>query len=57
MEKFGESKISKLSNHVKDIMIKEIAYKQFQSFDLKLEKSVANDDLSIMYKILQTMTW
>jgi hypothetical protein len=57
MEKFGESKISKLSNHVEDIMIKEIAYKQFQSFDLKLEKSVANDDLSIMYKILQTMTW
>ena len=57
MEKFGESKISKLSNHVEDIMIKEIAYKQFQSFNLKLEKSVANDDLSIMYKILQTMTW
>ena len=47
MEEFGKSKISKLSNHVEDNMTKEGADKQFESFNLKLEKIVANDDLSI----------
>ena len=45
LEEFGERKISKLTNHVEDIMISE---GQFQSSDLKLKKSVANDDLPIM---------
>ena len=48
MEEFGESKISKLSNYVEDNMIKEGADKQFYSFNLKLEKSVVNNDLSVM---------
>jgi hypothetical protein len=48
VEEFGESKISKLSNYVEDNMIKEGADKQFRSFNLKLEKPVVNNDLSIM---------
>jgi len=36
---FGESKILKLSNHVKDNVIKD-ADKKIQSFDLKLERSI-----------------
>jgi predicted ATPase len=45
LEEFGERKISKLTNHVEDIVIRE---GQFQSFDLKLKKLVANDDLPVM---------
>ena len=45
MKEFGERKISKSANHVEDIMIRK---GQFQSFDLKLTKSVANDDLPLM---------
>jgi hypothetical protein len=48
VEEFDESKISKLSNHVEDNVIKEGADKQFQSFDLKLEKPMVNNNLSIM---------
>lgn len=48
MKEFGESKISKLSNHVEDNVIKEGVGKQFQSFDPKLEKLVVDDDLSVM---------
>ena len=48
MKEFGESKISKLSNHVEDNMIKEGVGKQFQSFDPKLEKLMVDDDLSLM---------
>jgi len=48
VEEFGESKISKLSNYVEDNMIKEGADKQFRSFNLKLEKPVVNNDLSVM---------
>jgi len=42
---FGERKISKLTNHVEDIIIRE---GQFQPFDLKLKKLVANNDLPVM---------
>jgi predicted ATPase len=45
LEEFGERKISKLTNHVEDIVIRE---GQFQSFDLKLKKLVASDDLPVM---------
>jgi predicted ATPase len=45
LEEFGERKISKLTNHVEDIIIRE---GQFQPFDLKLKKLVANDDLPVM---------
>jgi hypothetical protein len=48
VKEFGESKISKLSNHVEDNMIKEGVGKQFQSFDPKLEKLMVDDDLSVM---------
>jgi len=48
VKEFGESKISKLSNHVEDNMIKEGVGKQFQSFDPKLEKLMVDDDLSLM---------
>ena len=48
MKEFGESKISKLSNHVEDNVIKEGVGKQFQSFDPKLEKLMVDDDLSLM---------
>jgi hypothetical protein len=48
VEEFDESKISKLSNHIEDNVIKEGADKQFQSFDLKLEKPMVNNNLSIM---------
>jgi hypothetical protein len=48
VKEFGESKISKLSNHVEDNVIKEGVGKQFQSFDPKLEKLVVDDDLSVM---------
>lgn len=48
MKEFNESKISKLSNHVEDNVIKEGVGKQFQSFDPKLEKLVVDDDLSVM---------
>jgi hypothetical protein len=48
VKEFSESKISKLSNHVEDNVIKEGVGKQFQSFDLKLEKLVVDDDLSVM---------
>lgn len=48
MEEFDEYKISKLSNHVEDNVIKEGVGKQFQSFDPKLEKLVVDDDLSVM---------
>jgi len=43
LEEFGERKISKLTNHVEDIVMG-----QFQSFDLKLKKLVASDDLPVM---------
>lgn len=49
MEGFGENKISKLSDHVKENMIKEVANKQFQSFNLML---VASDDFLVMNKNL-----
>jgi hypothetical protein len=48
VEEFGESKISKLSSYVEDNMIKEGADIQFRSFNLKLEKPVVNNDLSVM---------
>jgi hypothetical protein len=48
VKEFNESKISKLSNHVEDNVIKEGVGKQFQSFDPKLEKLVVDDDLSVM---------
>jgi hypothetical protein len=48
VKEFDESKISKLSNHVEDNVIKEGVGKQFQSFDPKLEKLVVDDDLSVM---------
>jgi hypothetical protein len=48
VKEFGESKISKLSNHVEDNVIKEGVGKQFQSFDPKLEKLMVDDDLSVM---------
>ena len=48
IREFNGSKISKLYNHVEDNVIKEDADKQFQSFNLKLKKLMANNDLSIM---------
>lgn len=43
-----ESKIRKLSHQVEDNIITQVADKQFQYFDLTLEKPVANDDFSVM---------
>jgi hypothetical protein len=47
VEYFGEKKKSKLSNYVEDNMTKKGVDKQFQSFDLKFEKIVANNDLLV----------
>jgi len=52
MEEFGESKISKLFNHVKDNVMKEVADILFESFDLKLKKLMANNNFSDMDKNL-----
>jgi hypothetical protein len=52
MGEFYES-ILKLSNHVEDNVTKKGVDKPFQYFNLKLEKLVANDDLSVMDEDLQ----
>ena len=47
---FGESRILKLSNHVKDNVIKEVVDKKFQSFDLKLERSIFSHEWNLTNK-------
>ena len=56
VEEFGETKISKLSNHVEDNTTKEGVDKQFQPFDIKLEKTMKTKIFQVWMKILQTRT-